>query len=180
MPVKLQLGVSKKLGQPRYGSLGANCQIEVELDSSLVAEENLAAFRAQTERIYTLCIEAVEDELARHASADASSAAVPRPRKGLPNASRSAQESCGATPSGAGRPATERQLRYLELLAVQCDDSGCDLAACLAHDRFGKPPAELASGEASQLIHVLEDLRSGRRELSDVLGDGSAELIDDA
>ena len=35
MPLRLNVGLSRKLGQPDFGSLGATCQVEVELDSSL-------------------------------------------------------------------------------------------------------------------------------------------------
>ncbi len=33
MPVKLTVGLSKKVGLPNYGSLGATCGLEVEVPS---------------------------------------------------------------------------------------------------------------------------------------------------
>jgi hypothetical protein len=36
MPLKLNVGVSKKLGMPEYSSVGAACNLEVELDSGLL------------------------------------------------------------------------------------------------------------------------------------------------
>jgi hypothetical protein len=35
MPLKASIGLSRKVGQENYGSLGANCQLEIELDASL-------------------------------------------------------------------------------------------------------------------------------------------------
>ena len=38
MPIKLSLGLSKKIGQPDYGSLGASCHVELELGEHALAE----------------------------------------------------------------------------------------------------------------------------------------------
>jgi hypothetical protein len=35
MPMKLNVGLCRKVGQPDYGSLGASCNVEVELSGSL-------------------------------------------------------------------------------------------------------------------------------------------------
>ena len=36
MPMRLLAGISKKMGLPNYGSLGATCHVEVELDAGLL------------------------------------------------------------------------------------------------------------------------------------------------
>ena len=36
MSLKLNVGICKKIAQPDFGSLGASCHVEVELDPSLI------------------------------------------------------------------------------------------------------------------------------------------------
>ena len=43
MPMKLNVGVSRKVGLPDYGSVGASCNLELELESGLI-ERDLDAF----------------------------------------------------------------------------------------------------------------------------------------
>ncbi len=38
MPLKLSVGVSRKVGQPAYGSIGAACGVELELESGLLRD----------------------------------------------------------------------------------------------------------------------------------------------
>ncbi len=37
MPLTLNDGLTKEIGLPDYGSVGASCHVEIELDGSLVA-----------------------------------------------------------------------------------------------------------------------------------------------
>ena len=43
MPLKLNVGVSRKVGLPDYGSVGASCNLELELDASMI-DKDLHAF----------------------------------------------------------------------------------------------------------------------------------------
>src|SRR5262245_62255210 len=64
MALKLSVGVSRKVGQPDYGSVGASCQLELEVDSALL-ERDLDGFHARVRDAYVAAHQAVHDELAR-------------------------------------------------------------------------------------------------------------------
>jgi hypothetical protein len=61
--MKLNVGVSKKLGLPAYSSVGASCNVEVELDPDSLADP--AGFRARVGAAFGAARRAVDDELAR-------------------------------------------------------------------------------------------------------------------
>ena len=65
MPVTINVGYSEKLGQPDFGSIGASCHIECELDGRLVFESP-EAFQEKVRELYAACSQATKDELARH------------------------------------------------------------------------------------------------------------------
>ena len=62
MAVKLSIGLSKKVGLPRYSSLGASCYVELEIDPSLL-DSNLAGFHEQVTRMFAACQQAVDAQL---------------------------------------------------------------------------------------------------------------------
>ena len=67
MPLKLSVGFNKKIGQPDFGSLGASCSVELELDSHVMAR-NPALLQQQAQQAFASCAQAVEGELARQTS----------------------------------------------------------------------------------------------------------------
>ena len=74
MPLKFSVGLSKKIGQPDYGSLGASCHVEYEADSVLLFSD-LETFHRQVKAAFVACKQAVQDELSRHQNGGA----VPAP-----------------------------------------------------------------------------------------------------
>jgi len=61
--LKLNAGVSKKVGLPGFSSASASCTIEAELDSSLLQDRE--GFQIVVQRAYQSCEQAVQDQIAR-------------------------------------------------------------------------------------------------------------------
>ena len=63
MPMTVKVGLAKKIGQPDFGSLGASCDIELELDGGLLFND-LEGLQQKIQTAYVACRQAVNDELA--------------------------------------------------------------------------------------------------------------------
>jgi hypothetical protein len=64
MAIKVCLGVSRKIGMPDYGSAGASCNLELEVDTSLL-DADLAGFHERVKAAYVAAQQAVQDQLQR-------------------------------------------------------------------------------------------------------------------
>jgi len=162
MPMKLNVGVSRKLGLPNYGSVGASCNLELELDATLL-ERDLNAFHTQIRGAYAAAHQAVHDELARlHAGAQAEPHDHLRdyPQPG-DRATRDRPETNGRRTDTrrengdrqpSARAATAKQVAALVALARR---AGADLEGLL-HDQCGvAQPEELTVPQASRVIDLL-------------------------
>src|SRR6185295_8777310 len=103
MPLKASVGLSRKVGQENYGSLGANCQLEIELDAALVNDAE--SFHEKIRRLYALANQAVVDQLARNANGNSQPPAQ--------NGSTTPQN------NGDDAHASNKQIKYLLDLARQ-------------------------------------------------------------
>jgi hypothetical protein len=155
MPLKLNVGTCKKIGQPDYGSLGASCNVEIELDQSLLFDDLDA------------CREAVAEELARQQQGPTSEhaanhrAASPAP----PN-----RPANGQSNGHSSHLASRKQIDYAQQLAGQIHGLGARRLETLANKMFGKPLGELSSLDASGLIDSLKEVKAGKIDLAAVLG----------
>ena len=144
MSLKLNVGVSKKLGLPAYSSIGASCSVEIELDPALL-QADLAAFHERVRSAYRACHQAVQAELARLGSL-----ATP-----IPSARDNSQLGRNGPAAGPDRPrkaATPGQLRAIGSIARRRD---ADISGLL-RDEFGVDrPDDLTLREASRLIDRL-------------------------
>lgn len=151
--LKLNVGISRKVGLPGYSSAGASCNMEFELPPELLRDP--PRFREQVRDAYAAANRAVDDELLRLQS-----------RPGLPaddlpdraggRSSRRADPDADAIEaarngdrSRPGKAATARQLRAIAAIARR---RNVDLVRLL-RDGFGVGrPEDLSLADASTLI----------------------------
>ena len=160
MPMKLNVGVSRKVGLPNYGSVGASCNLEMELDAGLL-EKDLDGFHARIRGAYVAAHQAVHDELARLQVPvdDSADRASQKPSRAL------SRNGC-ATPNGNGsssslegdrvrirKSATPNQVKAI--LAI-CRKQDTDLVGLLRHEYEVERPEDLTIRQASELIDLLK------------------------
>lgn len=157
MPLKLSVGLQKKVGQPDYGSLGASCHVEIELDGSLL-QNDPQSFQQRASQAFVACRQAVSDELARNQSngtgnGHSQPANGSAPGNGTANGN-AAQNSSG----GNGRPATASQVRAIKAIAGR---QRLDLPQLLGNRFRINKPEDLSLSDASALIDELKGSENG-------------------
>lgn len=154
MPLTLNVGLSKKVGLPNYGSLGLSCSVEVELDTTLLFHD-LDGFHDQVKQAYEACHQAVQDELLRQQDADSHNIHSQPTTSGNGHSTNghSTNGRCvHGPPRDQTRPSTANQIRAIEAIARR---QNIDLVDLL-RQRFGTDQAaDLSIIEASNLIEEL-------------------------
>lgn len=172
MPISLNVGLSKKIGLPNYSSLGAECHVEVELESQLLTRDP-DAFREEVRQAFEACATAVQEELARHAPPRSPVAGPVADQVADPAAGSDSAPGTTQRPSDQGvgkggripfarRPATGPQVRAITAISQRLS---LDLLQEL-RSRFGVEEAgALTVGDASRFIDELQLLaeESGTR-----------------
>jgi hypothetical protein len=156
--LRLNVGTNRKIGQPDYGSAGASCNLELELDTGLF--QDLEGLQQVVKRAYAACNQAVNDELARIAHHTTSqSHAQPqevievRTSPAIQGASVNRLPAAQFANQPSPRPATASQVRALRAI---CARRKIDLMGLL-RERFALTTAdELCIRSASQLIDELK------------------------
>jgi hypothetical protein len=140
MPLKASVGLSRKVGQENYGSLGANCQLEIELDNALVNDAE--AFHEKIRRLYALANQAVVDQLARNGNGTSQPPAS--------NGSPSPQN------NGDDPAASNKQIKYLLDLARQEHKMDLNQTATFCQQTVGVSDVyQLTKSQASAVIDRL-------------------------
>ena len=159
--LKLNVGSNRKVGLPDYGSAGASCNLEVELEAGLF--HDLDGLHKVIKRAYAACNQAVQDELARLRATTANAAGQPEvvEVRTAPRIRGARVTTVEATPAVVTseppvrpvRAATVSQIRAIRAIASR---RRIDLAGLL-QERFGvAAAAELGIRQASELIDELK------------------------
>ena len=160
MPLKLSVGLSKKVGLPDYSSIGASCHVELEL---LDCGPN--GFQAEAQRAFAACRQAVDDELAHHRTngGDEEPKHILAPKNGN---GRSPTNGSGSQPTDSpAHRASGKQLSYIEQLAGEIRDLGARRLEGLAQQMFNKPLADLSGLDTSTMIDTLKQVKAGKIDL---------------
>lgn len=166
MPLKLNVGLARKVGQPDYGSLSASCHLEVELDQSLLTND-LDGFHTKVKQAFIACNQAVKDELHRQANNGEPASSAPRTASngnGSGHSRRSNNNGNGQSNGSNGngrskpRPATASQVRALHAIA---NKQSLDLEDLLTQRFQVATPDDLSITQASDLIDELNTNHSG-------------------
>ena len=148
MPVKLNIGLSRKVGEANFGSRGASVNLEVELDSGIISDQQ--RFQERVRALYAQARQSINAEL----DLPSEGPAIEQPNghasahngNGNGNGSQSRQE---------GGSATQSQVRAIFAIARRNRLDPKNLVL----ERFGLDrPEDLSIRDASSLI---DDLKRG-------------------
>jgi hypothetical protein len=167
MPTKLTVGTSKKLGLPAYSSVGASCQMELELDARLI-DRDPAVVHEEIRQAYRICRAAVEEELQSYAPrANGEDHAGPDGPNAHPG-----NGTCRTLPRRNGHavvPASARQVEFLRILAARTPGVSPAVLELLCTKLHGTALAELSARNASALIETLQEIQAGQLALEHLL-----------
>ena len=149
--LKLNVGLSRKVGQPDYGSKGAMVNVEVELTADLLKDHE--RLRRQVRGIFGVIRETVDGELGVATGRSGGGTSAGPPPNGRPAAGGSTGNGHAANGRGA-LPCTEKQVRALHAFSRK---AGVQLTEELRR-RFGLTTAEeLSRRQASEAIDGLKE-----------------------
>ena len=166
MALRVSTGFSRKVGQPDYGSVGANCHVEFELDPSLL--EDLDTFHQRVQGAFIACHQAVNDELARQQGNQLVVKGNTENHQSVPS-SGNTHSGNGHSNGNGGKPATEKQLKFIGNLVRSIRGLGSGQLEQLSNQMFGKPIGHITSFEASALIDQLKAVKSGDIDIAAAL-----------
>ena len=162
MPLKLNVGLSKKIGLPDYGSLGASVNLELELDSGAIGDPD--RLRQQIRHLFGLAKSSVDEELSQsHAplrhntNGNGHAANSPSNGNGHSHSTTGHAHNENGQPSrlpANGRVATNSQIRAIRAISQR---RRLDLGQLLSNRFRLQRPEDLSLADASALIDELKN-----------------------
>jgi len=150
MPLKLNVGLNKKIGEANYGSRGASVNVELELDSGLVTEPGKLQERIR--QLFGVVRASLAEELNGNSQRSNDRTQVPQAQ---PNGNGQRSDN---TQKVQPRPATQSQVRAIGAIVKRLQ---IDLNHLLRTRFQVKRTQDLSIKQASQLIDELNGNKEG-------------------
>jgi hypothetical protein len=157
MPLKLNIGLNRKVGEANYGSRGASVNLEIELDSQLVGDT--AKLQEKIRQSFGMVRASRDEELNGNGNGHATpnhNASDARPRSNNGNGTNRTNGSGSNNP----RPATQSQVKAIIAIARR---HRIDLAAFLQERFHITRPEDLSIQDASTVIDTLKESDTSNR-----------------
>lgn len=152
MPLKLNVGASKKVGESNYGSKGASVNLEVEVDSNLINDP--PKLQDKIRKLFNL----VRSSLAEELNGNGHHQPTPSPANGSQPQQNGGASNGSSQRSNQPRPATQSQVKAIHAIAKAQRLN----VTQLVRERFNvSKPEDLSIKEASQLIDSLKTKQEG-------------------
>ena len=168
MPLKTNIGVSRKVADNNYGSRGASVNLEVEMDSTLINEPE--RFHDRIRQVFRLAQQAIDEELGRQQAGGTNQATNGSNGHAAPPAHNGGNGQHANANGRAAANASGKQLEYARQLAKSIQGLGIGRLENLAEKMFGKQLVALTTLDASGLIDTLKSIKAGEIDISAVLG----------
>jgi hypothetical protein len=154
MPLKLNVGLSRKVGESNYGSRGASVNVEMELESALVGEP--AKLQERIRQLFGIVRTSLAEEL--NGNGHGHGHGSTKSTNGAPAATPRTSTNGGEPPARAAgpAPATQAQVRALHAITRS---KGLNLSRLLRGRYQVDRPEDLGIKQASELI---DSLKSGK------------------
>ena len=169
MAIKINVGVSKKIGLPDYGSAGSHCNIEIEADNSIL--DNPDQFLQRVRNAYEMARQSVEAELSHHRpgsaganTTGASTKAEPAQRQEYRQEYR--QEHRSDNNSTGNRIASPKQQQFIASLVKGVKGLEWATLDKYCASKWGTNTSQLSPKQASELIDDLKAAKSGERRIA--------------
>lgn len=151
MTTKLTVGITRKHGQPNFGSVGAECCLEIDIDSRLV-DADQGVLSDHIRQAFAVCRHEVEHELRTGMPIDVATC-QPVPARINGQAGQDSQRHSGNSNGKSSRLATDPQVRAIYAIASKAN---VQLASELDSSFGVSTPKQLTIRQASDLIELLK------------------------
>ena len=158
MPLKLNIGLSRKVGEANYGSRGASVNVELEVDGSLVSEP--ARLHERIRELFALVRHSLAEELNGAHPTAVSNGSPPAAEPSNPATGGDPRPESQTPRTGRARAATPAQVKAIYAIGRAGHLSDAEIAQ-RAQEQYGCSPEQLERRDASNFIDALKQEMAG-------------------